>query len=98
MSLNITVFELLLPWLFVAVGFWLVYQLIRQNGRILLRLEALEAAVRQSSAEQLPRSLPIGSIAPDFELPDLSGASRSLAQFRGRRVLLIFLSPQCGYC
>ena len=31
-----------LPWLLVALGCWFVYQLLRQNGRILLRLEALE--------------------------------------------------------
>lgn len=30
------------PWLCVALGCWLGYQLLRQNGRILLQLEALE--------------------------------------------------------
>jgi peroxiredoxin len=99
MFLSITVFGLVLPWLLVAVGLWLVYQLIRQNGRILLRLEALEGALRYySAAEQPPASLAIGSVAPDFDLPDLSGSRQSLVQFRGRRVLLIFFSPQCGFC
>jgi hypothetical protein len=33
---------LALPWLLIGFGCWLGYQLIRQNGRVLLRLEALE--------------------------------------------------------
>ena len=36
------VFGTVLPWLLIAVGAWLGYQLVRQNGRILLRLEAIE--------------------------------------------------------
>jgi hypothetical protein len=36
------VFVTILPWLLIAVGGWLGYQLVRQNGRILLRLEAIE--------------------------------------------------------
>jgi peroxiredoxin len=90
---------LVLLWLLVALGCWVVFQLIRQNGRMLLRLEALEAALRHSpAAEPSPPGLPIGSVAPDLELPDLSGSRHSLAQFRARRVLLIFFSPQCGFC
>ena len=42
--------------------------------------------------------LPIGSVAPDFELRDLAGERRSLSQFSDRRVLLIFFNPQCGFC
>ncbi len=41
---------LLLPWLIVGLGRWIGYQLIRQNGRILLRLEALELPETGSSA------------------------------------------------
>src|SRR5262249_37832446 len=29
---------------------------------------------------------------------DLDGRRRSLSEFRGRRVLLVFFGPQCGYC
>ena len=36
------VFGTVLPWLLIAVGTWLGYQLVRQNGRILLRLESIE--------------------------------------------------------
>jgi peroxiredoxin len=33
----------------------------------------------------------VGSIAPDFSLPDDSGQLRSLTDFRGHRVVLVFL-------
>ena len=35
------IFGLVLPWLLITAGTWLTYQLARQNGRILLRLEAI---------------------------------------------------------
>jgi hypothetical protein len=67
-----------LPWLLVGTGCWLVYQLARQNGRMLLRLEGLEEQVGllrgllelESNA---PKNLPVGSTAPDFVLSDLDG-------------------------
>jgi peroxiredoxin len=39
-----------------------------------------------------------GTPAPDFRLPALDGGQLSLAQFRGRRVLLVFSDPHCGPC
>jgi peroxiredoxin len=96
-----TLFSMVLPWLFIALGCWLFYQLLRQNGRILLRLEALEAQVAQlgaAEAAQAPQGLEPGSPAPDFELPDLSGHLVKLSHWRGRRVLLLFFNPQCGFC
>src|SRR5262245_52745404 len=95
------IFGVVLPWLLVAVGCWLFYQLVRQNGRILLRLQALEERLGQLGAAPAaapPVALPAGTPAPDFELPDLAGGHRALAQFRGRPVLLIFFNPQCGFC
>ncbi|HEV3122692.1 MAG TPA: redoxin domain-containing protein, partial [Isosphaeraceae bacterium] len=98
-------FGLLLPWLLIGVGCWLFYQLVRQNGRMLLRLESLEARLSQSApspasaptAEPV-RGLAVGAKAPAFDLEDLSGRKRSLAQFLGRRVLLVFYNPGCGFC
>jgi peroxiredoxin len=44
--------------------------------------------------------LPVGSPAPNFRLPDSSGSSVSLTDFRGRNVLLVFYpldwSPACS--
>ena len=88
------------PWLLIAVGTWLAYQLIRQNGRILLRLEAIEKRLGKGPAEERrkPAGLPIGAPAPEFEIPDLAGVRRKLSEFRGQDVLLIFFGPKCGFC
>ncbi|HEY9287591.1 MAG TPA: redoxin domain-containing protein [Candidatus Dormibacteraeota bacterium] len=42
--------------------------------------------------------LPAGGAAPDFTLPDLHGTHHSLADSRGKRVLLVFSDPNCGPC
>jgi|SRR5579875_543429 len=96
-----TLFTTVLPWALTILGCWLFYQLLRQNGRILLRLEVLEEQVAQLGAAALARSpqgLELGSLAPDFELPDLDGKPVPLSHWRGRRVLLIFFNPQCSFC
>lgn len=94
-------FGTVLPWLLIAVTSWLGYQLVRQNGRILLRLDSIDRRLARRSAPK-PRKeangLPIGTDAPDFELPDLTGARKSLADFRGKNILLMFFNPQCGFC
>ncbi|MBL8850801.1 MAG: TlpA family protein disulfide reductase [Planctomycetaceae bacterium] len=91
----------LLPWLLVLVGGWLLLQLVRQNGRILLRLEAIEQRIppRPGTSGGPPaQGLPVGSPAPEFELPDLQGRIHKLSEFRGRDLLLIFFNPGCGHC
>lgn len=97
----ITLF-LLLILISIWVGF---YQIVKQQGRILLRLDALERNPPASddggaAASEYARSegLPLGSIFPDFELPDLSGSTRALAEFNGQRLLLIHWSFDCGFC
>jgi peroxiredoxin len=98
------VFGTVFPWLLIAVGTWLAYQFVRQTGRILLRLEAIEkhigrgAGPRAGAERQEAGGLPLGTVAPDFELPDLMGVRRKLSEFRERNVLLIFFNPQCGFC
>src|SRR5262245_3245943 len=94
------VFGTILPWLLLSVGTWLGYQFVRQNGRILLRLEAIEKRLGARPAEQRREreGLPFGSVAPDFELPDLAGVRHKLSEFRGNDLLLIFFNPKCGFC
>jgi len=96
---------LVLLWLVVAAGCVVGFLLVRQNGRILLRLEAIEVRLGQSWKESAPASLEalrqgleLGTPAPAFSLPDLEGRPVSLQQFRGQEVLLTFFSPTCGYC
>ena len=36
--------------------------------------------------------------APDFRLRDLAGNSRSLSEYRGKKVLLHFFATWCGVC
>ena len=83
------------PWLLIAVGAWLGYQLVRQNGRILLRLEAIEK--RLASARGRPPQTsrpPDRHPAPDFELPDLAGVRRKLSEFRGKDRAAHLLQPE----
>lgn len=91
-------------------GGWLALQLLQQNGRLLVRLEALEAqaangqplaaATPQAEPEPEPAGLRIGTVAPAFELPDLDGETHSLAALRGQGqpVMLLFSDPGCGPC
>jgi len=91
---------LIFAWLAILAGGWLGWQLLRQNGRLLLRLDELEKRLDElefgEGEEQA--GLPLGTEAPAFELPDLAGGRQSVAQFRGQPVLLIFFNPDCGYC
>lgn len=84
---------------------WLLLHVIRQHGRVLLRMDALEqklsaAAPAPNALPQAPNGLPIGAPAPSFELPTLNGDKLSLAVLCQHRtsVLLIFSDPNCGPC
>ena len=79
---------------------WLYWQLLGQNGRILLRLEELENQLDRLELGAPPHGdeLPLDSRAPDFDLTDLSGKQQRLAGFRGQSLLLIFFNPACAFC
>jgi peroxiredoxin len=91
---------------------WLVLQLMRQNGRLLDRMAALEARLPAGAALPLlpapggsnghghhaPLGLPNGAPAPEVRLPDLDGTEVDLAAYRGRLAVLLFWSPTCGFC
>jgi peroxiredoxin len=80
---------------------WALFHLLRQNGRLLLRLEAIEAKVGVNP-NVLPASagLPLNSPAPEFSLPALEGGIVALENLTQRSlpVLLIFTEPDCGAC
>ena len=46
----------------------------------------------------LRTGLEAGTPAPAFTLPNLDGGTTSLADYRGRRVLLAFVDPECAPC
>jgi len=61
---------------------------------------APEKSPPPSRAEPMGIGLPIGTPAPQFELPGITGEKRSLQSLRerGRDLLLIFSSPFCAPC
>jgi peroxiredoxin len=82
----------------ILLSVWLgFYQLLKQQGRILLRLDALERASAAPEAGE-PEGLEIGAGFPPFSLPDLSGNPMGLQQFCGKQVLLVHWNPGCGFC
>ena len=75
----------------------LLYQLVKQQGRLLLRLDQVERQLGIDPSRSIDREsirlrartssgLPVGTLLPDFE------------EHRGRKVLLVNWSPRCGYC
>ena len=82
----------------------LFYQLLKQQGRILLRLDGLERsatlglAPKAEHAEREPTGLRVGTQFPAFSFPDLAGRAARLKEFEGKRVLLIHWSAGCGFC
>jgi peroxiredoxin len=85
--------------LVVAAQSWFSWQLLRQNGRLLARLEAVEARLG-SRPDLAPSGLPINSAAPPFALPGVDGGTLTLEHLLtyGRPVALVFSDPGCGPC
>jgi peroxiredoxin len=79
-----------------------IRQLLRQQGRALLRLDALEQAQGSAAAAPAPPGLglPVGAPAPDFVLSGLHGETLTLSALRAaaKPVLLVFSMPGCGPC
>jgi peroxiredoxin len=75
------------------------YQLLRQNGRLMARLEALEGQTPPAGGGRAA-ALRVGSTAPGFTLPALDGQALSLDSLidRGRTVMLVFSHPRCDSC
>jgi thiol-disulfide isomerase/thioredoxin len=77
--------------------------LLRQNGRMLLRIEELEAQLDPigSGPPAAPhRGLPLGAPAPAFSLEGLYGESVTLESLISAEipVMLLFTDPACGPC
>lgn len=87
----------------VGIG-WLLVQLMQQNGRLLLRVEALEGARGPESVSAQPAApeagLAIGTPAPAFNLASTDGETVTLQKLQegGRRVMLVFTDVNCGPC
>jgi peroxiredoxin/uncharacterized membrane protein YphA (DoxX/SURF4 family) len=86
---------------------WVVLQVLRQQGHLLLRLDELETRLGKRGTEVMTEALlpaatglPIGTAAPAFSLPGLYGETITLDFLRAssKPVLLIFSDPGCGPC
>jgi methylamine dehydrogenase accessory protein MauD len=88
---------------------WFGLELLRQHGRLLGRIDALEAALASAgiaaprtpqAAGMIVHGLPVGTSAPDFALPSVDGEVVALSELleRGLPVMLLFTDPQCGPC
>lgn len=82
-----------------ALWLWSLLHLLRQNGRLLLRLEAVEGELGLRPAPPEP-GLPVGAPAPPFRVAALDGSIVTLDSLRlaGDTLLLIFIEPGCGGC
>ena len=80
----------------VAAQWWFLLGLLKQNGRLSMRVEALEDRL----PEEPPAGLALGEAAPDFELPNLHGQKLTLDALRApaKPVILLFTDPNCGPC
>jgi peroxiredoxin len=79
---------------------WFSWQLFRQHGRLIARIESLERGGLPTARGGMIEALQPGDAIPQFELPDLHGEPRSLEDLLvpGRPLALVFSDPLCGAC
>src|SRR5215216_1831461 len=95
----------------LAGQWWFLVHLLRQNGRLLVRLEAVEAMLAEGGSvvgpsqngthvHQEAEGLPVGSEAPQFSLSGLYGEILTLDALRssGKPLMMLFTDPGCGPC
>jgi peroxiredoxin len=77
-----------------------LYQLIKQQGRLLLRLDDLENRLfpGYTAAKRGSAGLALGTQIRAFRLPDLDENVVGLDDCKGAHVLLIHWSADCGFC
>jgi methylamine dehydrogenase accessory protein MauD len=78
----------------VAVEGWILLFVLRQLGKLLTSLSS------NSQADMQDDGLPVGDIAPEFELPSTAQTVESLTTLRagGNPLLLVFSSEGCSFC
>jgi peroxiredoxin len=93
----------------LAGQWWFLVHLLRQNGRLLVRLEAVEASLatdgsvvpsENGTPVHQAEGLPVGSEAPEFSLSGLYGETFTLEALlsSGKPLMMLFTDPGCGPC
>ena len=88
----------------LVFGAWWIFQLWRQQGRLLLRIEPLEQNTQMATADipelKLPSHAPelIGQPVPALTLRDVTNQRIDLRALYGRPTLLLFLDATCQHC
>ncbi|HTI15740.1 MAG TPA: MauE/DoxX family redox-associated membrane protein [Dictyobacter sp.] len=91
----------------LALMIWVVIQIMHQQGRMLVRLDAMEGQLAAAGLVHASETdgLAVGTPAPTFRLPVLTADGQgeeviALEDLRAREkpVLLIFSDPGCGPC
>jgi peroxiredoxin/uncharacterized membrane protein YphA (DoxX/SURF4 family) len=94
----------------LALESWVLFHIVSQQGRLLLRIEAIEAQLAAKGLAPQPAAtgnaaspgsgLPVGTPAPAFALPTLTAETITLDALRalGKPVVLLFSDPGCGPC
>ncbi len=89
----------------LALQMFLLWHLFRQHGRVLVRMDALEQRLASGGVmpvvqPDVPHGLAIGTPAPPFKLPTLSGATLGLDTLLAgsKTLLLVFSNPGCQPC
>lgn len=82
----------------IGAGAWLGLHMLTQTGKLMIRLELLERQLVKQGLLQDHPGLPPGTVLNNFALPLLGGGTMTLAEWRGRKLVLIYLSTSCSHC
>jgi methylamine dehydrogenase accessory protein MauD len=82
-------------WLVVLFLCFLLLGALRATGILRWQLEQLQAITPSRVGRN---GLPVGKKAPSFSLPSVNGTEIAIADFAGRKVLLVFTQSGCSQC
>jgi peroxiredoxin len=85
----------IISWLLLLIIGFLLWGTLRSLGLVTWRLDQLEATTPRRIGRD---GIKLGQKAPGFALVSTAGDERTLADFAGSRLLLVFTQSGCGPC